>query len=230
MSNPQMASVTSELEEMSEDLNEMLRRSAFAQDQMGRVYFIAVSRRLAQQAGYKNAWDYFSRRVKGLTRATVNWYSHVTLAWGAEFTMKYGMERMRALNKYLYLHAASDPDAKDPGVLMIRVPQADGTEVMKAFTDCSVEEMRRALRPKPKPSAARLSVVEAVRILFLKDSLVRHFQGVAPVHLDVRNQDGRTLVSVQNVPLAEVERLMAALRAGLDAQPASLRAVNQTAA
>jgi hypothetical protein len=211
-----------DLLEMSEDFDEMVRRISFAQDQLGRAYSLAVSRKLAEQAGYKNAWTYFSTRVRGLTRTMLNRYSLATIRWAPTFIHQYGMERLQALSTYVLHHGASDINATDPGVLKIRVPQPGGLEEVKTFAECGLEEMRRAVRGR-RPPKTRVPVTDAVRTLFLESSFFRHFNGVAPVRLNVRTENGRSLVTVHDVPMAELERLIKALRAGLDEQPFALR-------
>jgi hypothetical protein len=214
---------TQELLEMSEDFDEMVRRISFAQDQLGRTYSLAVSRKLAEQAGYKNTWTYFSTRVRGLTRTMLNSYSSATLHWKPEFILNYGMERMQALSAYLRHHTAGDPHVTDPGLLKIRVPRPGSTDEVKIFAECSLEEMRRAARVRKTLAKARVPVADAVRTLFLENSFLQHFTGVAPVRLNVRTENGRSLVTVHDVPMAELERLIKALRAGLDEQPFALR-------
>jgi hypothetical protein len=69
-----------------------------------------------------------------------------------------------------------------------------------------------------------------VRWLYLGDSLNRHFKDVAPVRIDMRQENGMALVTVRDVPMAEMERLIKALRAGMDEQPFALKDENRNAA
>ncbi|HEY0094435.1 MAG TPA: hypothetical protein VGB96_08935, partial [Archangium sp.] len=218
-----------ELSDMREDFDEMVRRSAFAQEQLGRAYQIAVSRRLGQVAGFKDTWDYFSRYVKGLTREALERYRYVTLRWNSAVTQKYDLESLHYLGEYLRTHAASGPYTQDPGPLLIRVPQANGTEVRKTFTECGLDEIRRASRPKRVATPrGRPSLTDSMRLLFVADGIIRNFTGVAHVSIDMRTQlDGKSFLTVQGIPMTELGRLITALQDGVGAQPVSLRAENK---
>jgi hypothetical protein len=211
-----------QLSDMVGDFDEMLRRSAEAQRQMGLMYNHAVNNKLAQQAGYKNAWDYLGRHVKGLTKLTLERYGVENLLWSAEVTLKYGYDRLYALDHYIWRRGVTAPSG-DPGRMLIRVPQWDGTDAMKTFADCNLEELRRAARnrrSKPKP---RVPVTDEVRWLYLDHSIHESYQELASVRTDMRYEDGKVLVTLKDVPLRAMEQLIKAIRMGLDAQPFVLR-------
>jgi hypothetical protein len=98
------------------------------------------------------------------------------------------------------------------------------------LSECFVDEVRRTTRAVRSRGKARIAVTDAVRSLFLKDSIEQHFKDIATVRLNARNQDGKTLVTLYDVPVEEMERLVQALQAGMEAQPASLRAEKKQAA
>jgi len=50
-----------------------------------------------------------------------------------------------------------------------------------------------------------------------------------PPRLNTRTQEGRTFVTLYDVPVEELERLIQALRAGVDAQPVTLRGQKRAA-
>jgi hypothetical protein len=221
-----------ELSDMREDFVEMLGRIAVAQEQLGRAYDYAQSKRLAQVAGFKNAWDYFSRHFKGLTREALDSYSSMTFHWKPEAIRHYGMDRLRVLSSYLWLHGPSHMGPPDPGVFLIRVPQPDGTLATKTFAECRLEEVQRALRPKPAPAPrGRPSPTDSVRLLFLRDRLARYFEGLAEIRVDMRTEpDGRSFLTVQGIPMRELRRFLWAFQEGLGAQPLAVRAEKKTAA
>jgi hypothetical protein len=210
-----------QLSDMCGDLEEFLRRTSQAQRQMGLAYNYAESNRLAQLAGYKSAWDYFSTRVKGLTKATLEQCGLETRIWSVAVE-QYGVESLRALRGYLQLHGFGQPSSPDPGVKLIKVPKPDGTHVEKTFAQCTVDEVLRATKGHPPPRP-RVPLLDGVRWVYVKNSIAQHCKGLFTVRARMRYANGMALVTVQDVPLRELERLILALREGLDAQPAELR-------
>jgi hypothetical protein len=206
---------------MCGDFEEFLRRTSQAQRQMGLAYNYAEGNRLAQLAGYKNAWDYFSTRVKGLTKATLEQCGLETRIWDGAIE-RYGIEGLRALRGYLQLHGFGQPSSPDPGVKLIRVPKPDGTHEEKTFAQCTVAEVLRATKGHPPPRP-RVPLLDSVRWVYVKNSISQHCKGLFTVRARMRYECGMALVTVQDVPLRELERLILALREGLDAQPTELR-------
>jgi hypothetical protein len=114
------------------------------------------------------------------------------------------------------------PTVGNPGLTPIDVPQEGGAVVQKRFAECSLEELRQAAKHKRKPSRATMPATDADRLQFLRDSFSRHFAQGGRVQLKTSIQGGETLLTIQGVPLAQVERLMEALLDGF--QPPPVRA------
>ncbi|MFY0524920.1 hypothetical protein ACN28I_17795 [Archangium gephyra] len=213
-----------ELKKVATQLNTLFSTGCSVQDQLGLAYHSALSRNLAERAGYKNAWEYLSRNVKGLTRATLNTYTDAATYWGSAVTRKYGVERLKLLSRYLRANPPGigqwpDPD---PGFLSIRVPQPEGTVVVKTFADCSLEEMRRAVSPpRPKPVWEHVRIRERLRWLFLRQLIPQRF---ATTEVRVRAEGDKAFVTFQEVPVAELEKLIAVLQECLALERSSLQA------
>jgi hypothetical protein len=213
-----------ELKKVANNLNTLFSTGCSVQNQLGLAYHSALNRNLAETAGYKNAWEYLRQHVKGLTRETLNVYTDAATYWGSSVTQKYGVERLKLLSRYLRANPPGigqwpDPD---PGFLSIRVPQPDGSKVMKTFADCSLEEMRRAVSPpRPKPVWERVRVRERLRWLLLKELIPQRF---ATTEVRVRAEGDKAFVSFQEVPVAELEKLITVLQECLALERSSLQA------
>ncbi|HEX8440040.1 hypothetical protein [Archangium sp.] len=205
------------LDQILSTMDGLARQGSTAAHQLGTLYNHVVQRKLAELAGYKNAQDYFSKKLKALSQATLSTYGAVARSFTEEVCTQHGVYHLRALMRYV--EAIGVELGSDPGSLGIDVPREDGTVVTKPFSECSVDEVERATRAKKATPPARVPVPDQARLLFFEDSLFRNFNGVAPVRFTAHNQDGQTYLNLQNVPMSQVARLMKALQEGLEAQP-----------
>jgi hypothetical protein len=205
------------LDEATNNMNMLVKQGSTAAYQIGTIYNYVVQKKLAEMAGY-TAQEYFSQKVKALSQATLSTYGAVARSFPQEACTLYGVYHLRALMRYA--EAANITWSSDPGDILIDVPQDDGKKVVKKpFAECSVDEVERATRARKTPPTVRVPVPDQARLLFFADSISRSFDGVAPVRLSSHNEEGRTVITLQNVPMAEVPRLIQALQQGLEAQP-----------
>jgi hypothetical protein len=213
----QGAAVDMTLDEATSTMSGLAQQGSTAAHKMGTIYNLVVQRKLAELAGYKSALEYFSKHVKAVSKSTLITYGVVAQSFTETVCTQYGVYRLRALLRYL--EATSTVMGADPGPLVIDVPQDDGKVLKKTFAECSVDEVERATRAKKTPPPARVPVPDKARLLFFEDSIFRTFEGVAPVRFTAQNEEGKTLLNLQGVPMSEVPRLIEALQQGLDAQP-----------
>lgn len=206
------------LDQIKELINQLAQQGSTFQYQIGAMYNHVVSRKLAELAGYKTAQEYFSQHVKAISQSTLTNYGMVARSFDADTCTQYGMYRLRALLRYLDAVSATAP--ADPSTLVLDVPQDDGKMVKKPFAECSVDDVESATRAKRAAPAAKVPVADQARLLFLADSIHNQFEGVAEVRFTSRSKGGKTLISLQDVPMAELERLTQALQDGMDAEPA----------
>ena len=205
------------LDELRDIMKEMTRQSSTNQYQLGAMYNHIVNRKLAELAGYKDAATYLNQHVKALSRSTLITYGMVARSFVPDICAQYGMYHLRALLRYLDATSMTAP--ADPGPMVIDVPQDDDTVVKKSFAECSVDEVERAARAKRATPTVRVPVADQARLLFLADSIHNQFEGVAEVRFTSRNKEGKTLISLQDVPMTELARLTLALQEGMDAEP-----------
>ncbi|WPB80992.1 hypothetical protein KYC5002_17890 [Archangium violaceum] len=196
---------------------DLAQQGSTFQHQIGALYNHVVARRLAELAGYENAQAYFSKNVKALSQSTLGNYGIVARNFTVEDCMQYGMYRLRALLRYLEAIHATVPT--DLSTLLLDVPKEDGKVEKKPFAECSVDDVERATRVKRAPPVSRVPIADQARLLFIADSISTQFEGVADVRLSSRTKEGKTLVSLQDVPMTELTRLMQAIQDGIDAEP-----------
>ncbi|HSP79411.1 MAG TPA: hypothetical protein VLQ93_12825, partial [Myxococcaceae bacterium] len=199
----------------------------------GRLYNYVVKNELAEKGGYESAPQYFSLHVKSLSKASLNTYGLVARKFSEAACARFGVHHLRLLLTYgkaAKLEIAKDDPSRTP----IDVPREDGTVQPKPFAECTVEELRAALKQKkgqseaPKPTeepkpveapeapgaSAPLPEVDAVRLKSLRDSLSQHLPE-STVRLEARVHQGQTFLSLQGVPMAALERFIEALVDGL---------------
>jgi hypothetical protein len=181
---------------------------------IGKLYNYAVENKLAEKEGFESARQFFSQHVKALSQAMLSRCGTVAREFTEQACRAYGVTNLSALLTYAG-EVDLRPDGNDPGPTPIDVPQEGGGVVRKLFADCTVEELKRATKRLRKPTRATIPTPDATRVQFMRDALARHFSQGGNVRFNARYQRGKTLLSLQNVPLEEVERLAEALLDGL---------------
>jgi hypothetical protein len=205
------------LNELTNVVSDLASQGNTFQHQIGALYNHIVSRKLAELAGYKDAVTYLNQHVKTLSKSTIIIYGMVARSFVPDICGQYGVYRLRALLRYLEATNMTAPE--DPGTVLVDVPQDDNSVVKKPFAECSVDDVERAARAKRALPTVRVPVADQARLLFLADSLHTQFEGVAEVRFTSRNKEGKTLISLQDVPMTELARLLLAIQDGLHAEP-----------
>lgn len=205
------------LDQIRDTVNALAKQGSTSAHKIGTLYNHVVDRKLAELAGYRSALEYFNKHVKTLSKSTLINYGTVARTFTELQCTQYGMGNLRELIRYA--DVASVPLPADPGSMSIDVPQEDGKVVATPFAECSVDDLERASRAKRAPAPVRVPVADKARMLFFEDSISRGFEGIADVRFSSRSKGGQTLVSVQDVPMTEVDRLIRALQEGMNAEP-----------
>ncbi|WP_407742681.1 hypothetical protein [Hyalangium sp.] len=82
----------------------------------------------------------------------------------------------------------------------------------KSFSACSVDELRRALQAKRKPTSSKPLPPEAVTLADqLSKAVTSRFQKGDPVKVQLRNHQGRAVLDFRGIPLEKLARLVEAL-------------------
>jgi len=180
---------------------------------IGELYNHAVDRRLAVRSGYPSIRHYFRHHVRVLSQGNLTRYGAVARAFHQSVSEKYGMVRLEALLTYGRLAGMTwFPD--EPGPLPIEVPVAGGPVVTKPFAECSMEELTRALRHKRYLHRQPSQETEAEQLRRYQQTLARYFSENTqqPVHIDLGLQGRTARLRVRRIRLADLPRLIEALR------------------
>ncbi len=186
---------------------------------LGQLVNYIVDNKLAENAGYKNAAEYFRQHLCDVSQATLSMYGAVAAAFSEEIAPRFGVTCLYLL--LIYKEAADvEVNHDEPGDTPIEVPGENGAVTPKRFAECSVDEMRKALQRKRKPASSKplppedLALVDQVR-----DSVTSRFAKADPVRVQVRNHKGKAVVDFKGIPLAQLAKLAEALMAPPPAAP-----------
>ncbi|WP_375766821.1 hypothetical protein NR798_34765 [Archangium gephyra] len=202
------------LEQVRDSILSYLEQGNAGHYGIGRLYNYAVDNKLAEKTQYDSALQYFSQHIKTLSQSTLSRYGAVAREFTEEACRKYGVMNLTTLRTYA-VAADIQLTSGDPGATPIDVPQEDGRVVQKPFSECTMVELKLAVKGKRKPSRATMPTTDAARVEFMRESLSRHFAQGARVQFKTNIKGGKTFLTIQGVPLEEVERLMEALLDGL---------------
>jgi hypothetical protein len=186
------------------------------------LYNYTVDNKVAEKEGFASAQEFFSQNFRELAQATLSRYGAVARQFTEESCRKHGVAKLATLSTYAKV-ADVQLASGDVGTMLIDVPQEDGGVEQKPFAECNLEELKQALKHKRKPSKATMSPPDAARVDFMRESFSRHFAQGARVQLKTSVQGGKTLLTIQGVPLDDMEKLAEALLDGL--QPRLVRTV-----
>jgi hypothetical protein len=182
--------------------------------QMGLLYNYVVDAQLAEHADQKSALDFFVSKVSDLSRATLVSYGAVARNFTEEITVQFGVTRLSLLLTYKEA-AGLELNRNEPGSMLIEVPGDNNTVVSKPFSDCSVQDLRKALQRKRRPtSSAPLPATALALVDQYRKAVTSQFPAHAPVRVSVRNANGKAIISF-DVPLEQVDTLTEALINGL---------------
>jgi hypothetical protein len=207
------------LEQLGSELLGLMTQESSNHHRMGVIYNNIVDKRLPEKAGYKDAKEYFSKKLADLSQSALSMYGAVARAFSEPVARRFGVTCLSLL--LVYKEAADleiNPD--EPGPTPIEVPDEKGQVSTLAFGACSVEQMRRAIQRKRKPSSSKPLPPEALELAeqYGEAVALRFPKGSgALVKVTVRNQKGQAVVDFKGIPVEQVSQLAAALTGELPA-------------
>jgi hypothetical protein len=188
---------------------------------IGRLYNYTVANKLAEKEGFGSAQVFFSQNFKDLAQSTLSRYGAVARQFTDEACRKHGVAKLATLSTYAKAAQLPLASAGDPGSMPIDIPQEGDAVVPKPFAECSLEELLKAVKHKRQPLKPSMPPPDMARVELMRESFSRYFAQGARVELKTSVQGGKTLLTIQGVPLDDVERLTEALMEGL--QPKLVR-------
>jgi hypothetical protein len=183
---------------------------------MGQLYNYAVDNKLAESEGYKDAEEYFSKRLSDLSSSSLRLYGTVARQFSEQIATRYGVTCLSLLLTYKEV-ADLEVNHEDPEDTVIEVPGENGAVTAKPFGDCSVNEMRLAIQRKRKPASSKpLPEEDLTRADQYRKAVTSRFPKGAPVRVQLRNHKGKAVLDFKGIPLEDVGKLSDAL---MGAQP-----------
>ncbi|MFL5346191.1 MAG: hypothetical protein ACJ8AT_15485 [Hyalangium sp.] len=202
------------LDQVRVELLGLMAQESTQHHRMGLLYNYVVQKRLAEKAGFKDARDYLSQHLADLSQSALSMYGAVADAFSEPVTRRFGVTCLYLL--LIYQEAAAvELNHAEPGDTLIDVPQADGQVAAQPFKTCSVEQMRKALQLKRKPSSSKPLPPEAVaRAEQLQEAVAGLFPKGVSVKVTVRNLKGKAVLDFKGIPWEQVDQLIQALAGG----------------
>jgi hypothetical protein len=177
-----------------------------------------VDKRLAEKAGYKDARDFLSQSLADLSQSSLSMYGAVAAEFSATVARRFGVTCLYLLLGY---QEATDVEVnhEEPGGTLIEVPDDKGQVHPMPFSKCSVDQMRRALQRKRRPTSSKPVPAEAEALADqYREAVTGRFPGVR-VKVLVRNQRGKAVLGFKGIPVEQVSMLIAALTGELPPAP-----------
>jgi hypothetical protein len=198
--------------------------------QIGVAYNRIVDEKLAQSAGFKSAKEFFDSKLaeaakngpteqglklRELSRATLSAYGNLAKAFSAHDFSEHGFNRLLLLQRCR--KAGSIDPTLPPGLVRLQVPEADGSVGGRAFGDCSVRDLRAALRLLRGSAAERLSDADEATLDALNQAVDSVLGADQPGNVRATFRGEQVTIAIDGVPLT---RLRATLQAMINALPA----------
>ncbi len=199
------------LEQVRVAMLQLMAEENINHHRMGQLYNYVVDRKLAELAGFKDAQDYFRQNLRDLAQSTLSMYGAVAHAFSEEIARRFGITCLYLLLGYKKA-AGIQVDHEQPGGTLIEVPDKKGAVTSKPFSECTVEDMRKALQHKRQPSASTPLTPEDVAMADqIGEAVTSRFVKGDPIRVQLRSIEGTAVLDIKAIPLAKVEQLKEAL-------------------
>jgi hypothetical protein len=208
------------LEQVRAAMLQLLAAEDTNHHRMGQFYNYVVQNKLAEKAGHKDAREYFSKHLSDVSQATLTTYGAVADAFTEAVCGRFGVTCLYLL--LIYKEAVDlEVSHEEPGGTLIEVPGENGQVTATPFSECTVEQMRKALQRKRKPASSKpLPAQDVARAEQYRVAVTGRFEKGDPVRVQVRNHKGKAVIDFKGIPLAQVSKLVE----GLSASPSAVAA------
>jgi hypothetical protein len=177
---------------------------------MGQLYNYVLDSNLLQGTKHKNALDFFTDNIQEVSRATLSAYGAVARVFSQEVCAQFGITRLRLLLTYK-VAAKIELNTADPGGTFIMVPAEEGQVKPKLFTDCGVEDLRKALANLRTSNNEPMPAEEVALVDRYREAITGRFSKDTPVRVQLRSHDGKAVVDFKGIPLSQIHTLTEAL-------------------
>jgi len=197
------------LEQLRGEMVALMGQESCNHYRMGQIYNHIVDNKLAEKAGHKDAREYFSKHLADLSQSALSLYGAVARTFSEPVAQRFGVTCLHLL--LIYKEAADlELNPEEPGPAPIEVPDETGQLAVQPFSQCSVEQMRRAIQRKRKPSSSKPLPPEKVVLAerYSEAVALRFPRGKGTlVKVAVRNEKGKAVLDFKGVPVEEVRQL-----------------------
>lgn len=198
-------------EQVLTTMSQLVKEEGLNQYRMGLLYNYTVDSKLLQGTKYKKVPDFFTENIQQVSRAALLMYSAVAGAFSEEACSRFGLTRLRLLLTYKAA-ARLELNHDEPGGTFILVPDENDEARPKLFSDCGVEDMRKALGHLRSASTANPIPAEEVALVDqYREAVTSRFPKEAPVRVQVRSHQGQTVVDFKGIPVSQLDKLTEAL-------------------
>jgi len=215
------------LEQVRTTMLQLMAQESINHHQMGQLYNYVKDKQLAQKANFKDARTWFSVHLVDLSQSALTMYGAVAAAFSEDASRRFGVTCLSLL--LTYAEAANLAlNHEEPGPTLIEVPNEHGHVAAKPFSQCSVEEMRKAIQRRRKPASTQPVPPEAVVLADqYREAVTGRFPKGGLIKVEVRNQKGKAVLDFKGIPVEQVAKLAEALTGELPlvSKPALLEKV-----
>ncbi len=211
------------LDQARDTLHHLAAEASTNYHRVGLIYNHVVEQKLAEAQGYASAPLYFHQQLKLLSQALLSLCGDVARAFTEAASRRYGVYRLSALLTYAQA-AGLQPSREEPGPTPIQVPKEDGTVASKPFAECTLDEVKLAVKHLRDQGLTFVLEEDQLRVQAVRASIARHFADdqASRTNVKARILDRTTYLTLQDVPVAHLERLTEALVDGIiSARPSS---------
>ncbi|MFL5347222.1 MAG: hypothetical protein ACJ8AT_20760 [Hyalangium sp.] len=183
---------------------------------IGRIFNRVVDQGLAGARTEESARRYLSSWLKAFSGSVLAEFGMVAREFPEAVCRKYGMRSLRLLLAYARKRKVS-VSGKDPGLMLIRVPGADGPAPQKPFARCTRDELGRSLTGglPPAPDSGEAPRAELHCLQVLRDGLAKRFGESAPF-ANARVRQGKLQITLSHLTVEELEGVAEAIRESLE--------------
>jgi hypothetical protein len=200
------------LDQINSEMRRLMSEENVNHYRLGLLYDYTVENELAEKAGFKDAPAYFRKHLADLSPATLATYRSVAKAFTEQVAVRFSVISLYLLLTYKEITGLKF-NHEEPGPTLIEVLGKNGEVTKKPFSECSVEEMRKALQLKRKPTSSKPVPAEDVaQAEKYRAALKGQFSQGSDVKLKVHNLKGTSVLDIQNIPMTEVGTMLEALR------------------
>ncbi|WP_224245757.1 hypothetical protein [Hyalangium gracile] len=199
-------------EEALETMLQLVKDGARNHIRMGLLYnYLVDSKLLEGSKQYKSPLDFICDNVEEVSRTSLLDYGAVARAFREEVGVRYGVTRLRVLLSYKDA-TKLELDYAEPGTTVIQVPNKKGEVKPKLFADCSLEELRQALkRVREEEPSTPFPPEDRALVDGYREAVLRSVPQGSPVRVQLNRHKGESVMEIRTLPLGQVHNLIEAL-------------------